>query len=140
MSLEAVYEDTFNMLCGRLIGEGVHRKVFTCKIRNDLVVKVEQSEFREFANVIEMRLWCNSSDAVKAWLAPCEFLSPDARVLLQRKVDPVPEGYVMPEKVPAFLSDLKRENFGILDGRLVCVDYAINLSEPPMRQKKANWS
>ena len=37
----ATYEDAFNLLCGKLLGEGIHRKVFECRLRDDLVVKVE---------------------------------------------------------------------------------------------------
>lgn len=28
----SLYEDAFNLLCGKLIGQGIHRQVFACKI------------------------------------------------------------------------------------------------------------
>ena len=57
---EAVFRDAFNMLCGKEIGSGIHRTVFECKIRPDLVVKVENECYREFANVREMKFWCDN--------------------------------------------------------------------------------
>jgi len=138
----AAYEDAFNRLCGKLLGEGIHRKVFECRLRDDLVVKVESEEnWRYFANVLEMRFWNDHEHYKKVadWLSPCEYLSPDGRILLQRKASPIVELSVLPEQVPAFLSDLKPENFGMLDGRLVCLDYALTIPNPSTRLKKVDW-
>jgi hypothetical protein len=138
----AAYEDAFNLLCGKLLGEGIHRKVFECRLRDDLVVKVESEEnWRYFANVLEMRFWNDHEHYKKVadWLSPCEYLSPDGRILLQRKASPIVELSVLPEQVPAFLSDLKPENFGMLDGRLVCLDYALTIPNPSTRLKKVDW-
>ena len=69
-----IFEDCFNMLCGEMIGRGIHRKTFECKIRPDLVVKVEYDEdYRDFANVKEMQFWCDYQDHAPTakWLAPC---------------------------------------------------------------------
>jgi hypothetical protein len=44
--------------------------------------------------------------------------------------------------MPAFFTDLKRENFGLLLGRLVCHDYGVNLlmeNGMTKRMRKANW-
>lgn len=142
MSDEVIHLDAFNLLCGKLLGEGIHRKVFECKLRADLVVKVEyNTAYRDFANVKEMAFWCDNQyyKPVAKWLAPCEFLSPDGRLLLQRRADPVPLSYKLPDKVPSFLTDLKRENFGMLDGALVCLDYSMAINSPSARLKKAQW-
>ena len=88
---------------------------------------------------MEMRFWDNASDAVKKWLAPCEYLSPDGLLLLQRRVDPVPSSFEMPEKMPGFMMDFKRNNFGILNGALVCVDYAMTISDHGLKLKKVGW-
>jgi hypothetical protein len=138
---EAVFRDAFNMLCGKEIGSGIHRTVFECKIRPDLVVKVENECYREFANVREMKFWCDNQYFEKAarWLAPCEFLSPDGRILLQKRAEPLGEKEKLPPMVPSFLGDLKRDNFGRIDGKLVCVDYAITIMNPDMKLKKAGW-
>lgn len=137
------FEDAFNFLCqGNVLGQGVHRKVFACRFRPDLVIKVEDNgdlEHRSFMNVKEMDFWSYWSEyePVKKWLAPCEYLSPDGRLMAQRRVDPIPQGYKMPDKLPAFLTDHKESNFGLLEGRLVCVDYGTHLLAPNIRLKPA---
>ncbi len=139
MSSEAAFGDCFNMLCGRKLGEGIDREVYECKVRPDLVVKVEHSDFRRFANVMEARFWADHQhyDKVARWLAPVEFLSPDGRLLLMRKAE---QGNItFPDQLPAFLTDVKPENFGMLDGRLVCVDYALTIPSPSTRPRKVSW-
>jgi hypothetical protein len=135
------FEDAFNLLAGDFIGSGIHRKVFACTLRPELVVKVEYDEPRSFANVHEMRFWNDNEDrkAVADWLAPCEFLSPDGRLLLQYRVDPLPSDYVVPKYLPYFLGDLKRANFGLYQGRFVCVDYSMTPHNPNIRMTKAPW-
>lgn len=139
---EATYRDAFDILCGKLIGEGIHRRVFECRLRDDLVVKVEtESHWRYFANVLEMKFW-NDHEAYKKvsdWLAPCEYLSPDGRILLQRKASAIVDLSLLPEQLPSFLTDVKPSNFGLLDGRLVCLDYAMTIPNPSTRLKKVEW-
>jgi len=139
--LEEVYYDTFNLLCGKQLGEGIHRKVFECKLRPELVVKVESSERRYFANVLEQRFWNDNQEykPIAKWLAPCEYLSPDGRLLLQRRAEPA-RVKELPDKMPSFLTDLKVSNFGWLDGRLVCLDYAMTIPNPSARLRKADWA
>jgi len=141
MNNEATFEDCFNMLCGDRIGQGVHRTVYACKIRPDLVVKVENQEMRYFANVMEDKFWTDHvhRKEVSKWLAPIEFLSPDGRLLLMKRVRPLHETDKLPDRLPGFLTDLKRENFGWLDGRLVCVDYAFTIPNPSIRLRKVHW-
>ena len=141
MNNEATFEDCFNMLCGDKLGEGIHRTVYSCKLRPDLVVKVENQEMRYFANVMEDKFFSDhqSVKEVARWLAPIEFLSPDGRLLLMKRVRPVHESDKLPDKLPAFLTDLKRENFGWLDGRLVCVDYAFTIPNPGLRLRRVHW-
>lgn len=137
----AVFEDAFNLLCGDLIARGLHRKVFACKLRDDLVVKVEEDENRRFANVLEMEFWNDHQfyEPVAKWLAPIIMLSPDGRVLLQKRCNPIPSGFDLPEKMPAFLTDLKTGNFGFFDGRLVCFDYALTIRNASARLRKVEW-
>lgn len=141
---ERTFEDAFNMLCGKFLGEGIHRKVFECKLRPDLVVKVEDnvSDYRNFANVKEHQFWSDYVDfpAVAKWLAPSLFLSPDGRISLQSRVERISDTHEMPKLMPHFLTDLKRSNFGWLDGKLVCVDYAWTLASAGARLRKAQWS
>lgn len=138
---KAIFEDAFNLLCGEKLGEGIHRKVFECRIRDDLVVKVEyEPNWRYFANVMEMAFWSDNAEykPVADWLAPCEYMSPDGRILLQKRVTPVAKDQ-LPKTVPSFLTDLKACNFGYFDGRLVCTDYAMTIDNPSLRLKKADW-
>lgn len=141
MSSAAAFEDAFNLLCGKLLGEGIHRTVYECRIRPDLVVKVESAEQRHFANVVESKFYDDHEyvQQIVCWLAPVEYLSPDGRILLQRRCRPIADDDRLPDKLPAFLSDIKRNNFGWLDGRLVCVDYAMTIPNPSVRMRKADW-
>ena len=143
MSYAKAYEDGFNLLCGRKLGEGIHRTVFTCRLRTDLVVKVEnEDDWRYFANVHEMKFWNDHEhrESVAKWLAPCEYLSPDGRILLQRRVEPIRESDTLPDKLPSFLTDVKRDNFGWFGGRIVCFDYAMTIPTPSLRPKKVEWA
>lgn len=137
-----IFYDLFNMVCGEKIGAGIHRTVYECKIRPEFVVKVDHNtDFRDFANVREQKFWDDNQyyQPVAKWLAPCEFLSPDGRVMLQMKCDKIPTDFELPEKLPTFLTDVKRENFGILKGQLVCFDYALHIATPSVRLRKATW-
>ena len=136
---DSVFEDAFNLLCGNKIGEGIHREVFECRIRPELVVKVEREDWRYFANVYEMKFWDDHCDYAKVakWLAPCEFHSPDGRILLQRRTDQATEKHI-PPNLPAFLTDVKASNFGWLDGRIVCHDYAMTIPNPSVRMKRVH--
>ena len=140
--MKEAYQDAFNLLCGQKLGEGIHRAVFACRLRSDLVVKVEaDSNWRYFANVHEMKFWSEHQhyDKVAKWLAPCEYLSPDGRILLQSQVEPLRSSDKLPDKLPSFLTDVKRDNFGMLNGRIVCFDYAMTIPNPSLRQKKVKW-
>lgn len=137
------FEDAFNLLCaGNKLGSGIHRDVFECRLNDKWVVKVETDlPWRYFANVHEMKFWNDNEhcEAIAKWLAPCEFLSPDGLLLVQHRCQPLRDSDNLPEKVPAFLTDIKRDNWGILDGRPVCFDYALNIPSPSTRLKKADW-
>lgn len=145
MSNRATYEDLFNLVCGKLLGEGVHRKVFECRLRDDLVVKVEIPQtFRFFANVHEMTVYNQASYAAQRWLAKPDFLSPDGRIMFQERAMPISSPSDLPAELPSFLSDIKVENFGwVNDGdarRLVCVDYAIICpGKLNMKKRKVDW-
>ncbi len=134
-------EDAYNLLCGDKLGEGCYRTVFECTLLPDLVVKVENGTSRRFCNVLEDEFWAHNKDvaAVAKWLAPCKFISPDGRILLQRRTDPIPGHFELPAQIPHFLNDVKKSNFGLLDGRLVCHDYAFVINHPSVRPRRATW-
>lgn len=139
------FEDLFNLVCGKLLGQGVHRKVFECTLNRQLVVKVEIEEtYRFFANVHEMTFYNQAPYAVQRWLAKPDTLSPDGRILLMERAMPATDVAEMPAELPAFLSDIKIENFGWLrEGdtrRLVCLDYALVVAaKPSLKMRKVSW-
>lgn len=138
---KAAFEGAFNLLCGDLLGEGIHRKVFECRIDPTLVVKVETDEHhRSFANVMEHKNWSENElyKPVSSWLAPVVAISPCGLVMLQKRVEPLRESE-LPEKLPAFLTDTKRANFGLYEGRVVACDYSFLITTISARLKKAEW-
>lgn len=139
----ATFEDAFGLLCGNKLGDGIHRTVFECRLRDDLVVKVEKENvWRFFANVHEMKFWSDhrNNSAIAKWLAPCDYLSPDGRILLQKRVRMVQPMDVVPDTLPQFLTDIKRDNFGWIGDQLVTVDYALTDTNASLRIKKAVWA
>lgn len=140
--MNPAFPDAFNLLCGEKLGEGIHRMVFECRLRPELVVKVEKEEaWRYFANVHEMKFWDEVDAKVRQWLAPCEYLSPDGRILLQQKVNICNSFDTLPTELPAFLHDHKPSNYGWLRGQFVCVDYSIHtIGKPNLRKKKVTWA
>lgn len=144
MKFKYIYRDAFNMLAGDEIASGAYRTVYECKLRPDLVVKVEQhidNGYRTFHNVREMDFWQYNEYYAKVanWLAPCRYISPDGHILLMDKATPITSRDKLPEKLPSFLTDIKAGNFGYINNKLVCVDYALNINNPSIRLRKANF-
>lgn len=123
------------------LGYGSGREVYACRVRPELVVKLEAERY-SFQNIREWEVWQSIQYTPWAkWFAPCESISPNGSALLQRRTTPVPEGR-LPDRVPVFLTDLKPDNFGMFEGRVVCHDYGNHLMlENGMtnRMKKAQW-
>jgi len=134
-----VNRDFFRSVVGDVLGAGVSRIVYKHKQRDDLVLKFEPFE-ESFQNVTEWEFWQTNKDDKKVcpWLAPCEFMSPCGMILMMKRTTP-PVKAEYPRTLPAFLSDHKRTNFGMLDGRLVCHDYGFYNVKVPMRRKKVEW-
>jgi hypothetical protein len=146
------FEEAFNLLCGEQIGYGMSRKVFACALLPDCVVKVETDGHR-FQNVIEWETW-NFVQWTPAsrWFAACKWISPNGKVLIQERTRPAGHGD-LPEKVPVWFTDLKRDNWGMAKARnrdgspgrewLVCHDYGTSLAlqegTTTKRLKKADW-
>lgn len=128
------------MAPGTKLGSGVYREVFALEHMPDYVIKVEQ-EPGCFHNVREWDTWqaLQSAPKWRRWLAPCLAISPGGLFLIQRRTTPVLTIKEMPAKVPAFLTDRKLGNYGRLDGRIVCHDYALTIVDYPLRQTKGNW-
>lgn len=124
--------DTFGMFCGKMLGEVTYRTVYEYALDTSLVVKFEHGA-ASFSNATEWELWQDVKEIKKArkWLAPCVRISGCGILLLQKRTSPLPEDYDLqkhyPKGIPDWLSDVKRSNWGLLDGDLVCHDYGNNL-------------
>lgn len=135
------FRDAFDVLCGKLLGEGIHRKVFECRLDPTLVVKVEtDEEHRSFANAYEHRNWqeCRDYKPVARWLAPVVRISPCGFILLQKRVAPLRQSE-LPAKLPRFLTDIQVANFGLYEGRIVACDYTTLLTNVRLSERKAHW-
>ena len=141
---QQTFEDAFNLLCGRKIGEGMTRDVYECNLRPDCVVKVENADVRShFQNLQEWMVWgrvCGTD--LEKWFAPVVQISPNGRILLMKRTLPShTEG--LPDKVPVFFTDFKRANYGFYQGKFVCHDYGSHLlMERGMskRLRTVNWN
>ena len=137
----AIHRDTFWLMCGNRIGSGMSRVAYTCEFNSDWVIKVEDRA-QSFQNVREWEAWQWVKDHPEArWFAPCLHISPNGSVLIQRRtITPRPKEFM--DRMPVFLGDFKRQNYGMLDGKLVCHDYGTNmLMEHGRSQKmrKVEW-
>lgn len=135
------YREAKAILCGDLIGEGSARKVYQLRTNAAYIIKIETGG-QSFQNVSEWETWLwVRATALEKWFAPCEMISPCGLLLVQRKVAPLRDSE-LPPKLPAFLCDLKRENFGLFDKRIVCCDYGTVQSAIRLASKrllKAKW-
>lgn len=126
-----IHEEAFNLLCGELIGRGMSRQVFACHLRDDLVVKSETGH-GNFQNVTEWQVWQAVRDTPMAiHFAPCHSISPCGAVLIQSRTRPAGMDE-FPRLMPAFLTDFKRTNYGVIVGKkgerkFVCHDYGLHL-------------
>ncbi len=132
------YEGIF---LGSKIGNGCYRDVYNYRLNEKLVVKIERDD-TTFSNILEYKIWeeVQYADDLSKWFAPCIAISPNGKILIQKKAErALKKDY--PKELPAFFSDIKMDNFGFLDGRLVCFDYgSLPLTKWfGMRMKKADW-
>lgn len=124
-----------------MLGRGMSREVYAMRGDDSVVVKIE-TETRQFQNVEEWACWqWVDGTPMARWFAPCVSISGAGTILMQRRVTPMRPGE-RPDKLPAFLCDLKPENFGVYQGKVVCCDYgtvlcAIRTSSK--RMVRAKW-
>jgi hypothetical protein len=113
------------VLVGEKLGSGVFRDVYAVKGREDVVLKIEDRG-GEFCNVMEWKLWTEAQGTpAEQWLAPCLDLSGlSGRALVMRRTQPMTEDAWETLEVPAFFNDIQPSNWGLLNGRPVCHDYA----------------
>ena len=141
----SICKEVLDSLCGRLIGSGSYRRVYECAINNRWVVKIEKNFNNSFSNAEEYGVWEGAKEMkdsfYKNWLAPCHFISPNGRVLIQSKTrQALPHEY--PTEIPAWFTDMKLTNYGMIGKKFVCHDYGNNKlldSGFVKRMRKARW-
>lgn len=121
------HTDIFNWVFGALIGEGLHRSVFEyAPSPKKWVIKVDIGNRN--ANIMEEETWVHVEHTKMAkWFAPVADLSHGGRLLLQRRCEKLDKSKY-PKKVPELFINLKYSNWGLLDGKPVCFDYANSLA------------
>jgi len=129
-----------NFILGDLLGYGISRYVFDYKPDDKYVIKIDLSNYN--ANVIEFNVWKDVEYTKHAkWFAPIKHMSPCGRILLQEKciIENIDK---YPNELPEYMSDIKISNFGWLNGKFVCFDYAgTNLITKGLtsKLKKVKW-
>jgi hypothetical protein len=120
---DTVKRELIGLMLGQELGAGISRTVYECSLDPKFVVKVEPGG-GQFQNVAEWEIWnaLSGTEAAK-WLAPCRTISSCGSVLIQARTQPL-RRHELPKHMPLWLTDFKQQNYGRLNGRLVCHDYA----------------
>ncbi len=122
----SIHREFFNLMCDDLIYQGMSRAAWTSSVAPDCVIKIEERS-GYFQNVVEWETWQRVKDTPLArWFAPCRWISPNGSVLIMERTRPAGD-VQYPDRMPAFLCDFKRRNYGMLADNLVCHDYGTNL-------------
>jgi hypothetical protein len=138
-----VSKDLFELVCGTKLGEGVARQVYRSNLDPSTVLKFETSA-GSFQNILEWETW----EAVKftpyvKWFTPCVCISSCGTVLVQKFARNVEDIDIAAHShLPAFFTDIKKDNWGVLDGQLVCRDYGRTLLLDrglSKKLRKADW-
>jgi hypothetical protein len=124
------------------IGTGQYRHVWSSELNPGRVLKVEMNDCA-FKNVMEWEVWQAVKDTkFSRWFAPCYAISPVGVWMVQHRTTPLDHIDQLPKRIPAFFTDLKPNNWGLIDGRVVCHDYSNHLMlEEGMTKKlkQARW-
>ena len=127
--LQDVNTDLITTLIGKKLGQGTYRAVYQHNWDKDWVIKIEPNNTS--SNISEYMLWdeiqglINKLAWVKEWFALVLWMSPNGKILCMQKTSQEPKNRKLeiPDKVPAFLADVKLDNFGWIGNKFVCHDY-----------------
>lgn len=121
-----VPEDLWELCIGEKLGQGQSRHVYAWNPDPTLVVKIETLK-THWWNIEEFEVWrAVLGTAHEKWFAPVEMIAGGGSMLIQKRTYPLrPEE--LPDRLPAYFTDTKPENFGLLDGRVVCHDYSLHM-------------
>jgi hypothetical protein len=121
--------DFFDFFCGELLGEGAFRTVYTYGLNRDWVVKiarVKDTGLGRFDNIAEWDIYQNLKvhhPELLKYLAKPLHISSCGRVMIMERTTPLTDKDKLPKKIPAFLTDIKEDNWGRIGRRIVCHDY-----------------
>ena len=133
----------FNMLMlDKELACGSSRSVWSSRVLPNSVVKFEGTA-GSFQNIAEWQLWeaVKHAPDIARWLAPCEYISPCGSILIMAKTTKPPKAKY-PDQLPAFLTDTKFQNYGMLKGKFVCHDYGSHVAMShgcTKRTRAAHW-
>lgn len=116
----SVSNEMIAFFLGKKLGSGQFRDVYELASDTTKVVKVDSRGTASFSNVMEWEIWRDCPNEWAKWLAPCYSISFSGNVLIQARIEPL---RAFPKRVPSFLTDIKRANWGLYKGRPVCCDY-----------------
>lgn len=138
--------DLIDLMLGEQLGTGISRDVYVFRPNERLVVKLERAHGGYFSNVREWTIWqaAEGLDWARKWLAEPRFISENGRVLIMERTTIFAEGKRTPEKLPAWLTDYKPENYGwgVLHGNFVCHDFGSDIVTSngfTKRLRRVNW-
>lgn len=122
----AVQRDINTGIFGKRIDNGATREVFEWAAHpNKYVIKIEEGSYHH--NVMENIIWNAVRNTEHAkWFAPVRSISPGGHALIMRKTREAKAGDPEFPEIPDFFVDVRYRNWGIMDGRWVCHDYAYN--------------
>lgn len=117
-----------DLVIGNYIGSGHFRDVYQHSTNPDWVVKLQRND-GQHSNIIEYEIWGDVAYTdYKKWFAPIHWMSNNGKALIQEKTRPIKDVNEIPDKIPAFFTDVKLSNFGFIGEQLVCHDYDFTLN------------
>lgn len=138
-----VNREFMNFFLGDYLGCGTSRYVFENRRDKKTVIKIDYGNTS--ANTLEFQTW-NRVEKVKSlakWFAPIKDCSRCGSIIIQAKCDTQKlECYEYPKQIPEIFSDTKYNNFGMLNGKFVCFDYAGHLmfeKGMSLKMKTVKW-
>ena len=120
----AVQRDINVMLFGKRLDNGATREVFEWQMHErKYVIKIEDGD--HFHNIMEHITWnaVRNTEYAK-WFAPVYRVTPGGHALIMRRTREARAGDPEFPEIPDFFVDVRYRNWGIMDGRWVCHDYA----------------
>lgn len=120
---------TLEHFVGAELGAGSFRRTYALARDPDLVLKIQFASGHH--NVIEWETWqAAKGTRWERWFAPCVSIDSWGSALLMKRATPFDgddDFLAAVKKVPPFFHDVKWTNWGMLDGRPVCIDYGHTL-------------